>query len=357
MQLNLSLEELARVVGGSSTLDPSFLVERIAPLEKAGPNDLAIVIDAGDASVFDGPSAEKIAASKAGIILATKDLGNGRACLVVQDPLQALQKLVNYQNDASGDLVHATAFVSPKALLAADVSVGPLAVIEDGATVGAGSRIGARAVVGKDVRIGANVVLHPSATVLHRCEVGDGSIISSGAVIGSDGFGYQVTQHGMHKIPHIGNVVLGKNVEVGAGCCIDRAMFESTTLGDGVKLDNLVHIAHNVQIGSHTAILAQTGIAGSAQIGAGCQIGGQVAIKDHIKIGNKVKIVSKSGVMKNLNDGEVVAGSPSMPFNQWKRLMVFFLKFEDFVRPLQALKKFYEKNDGKSGMFSRFFGG
>ena len=357
MQLNLSLEELARVVEGTSTLDPSFLVERIAPLETAGPCDLAIVIDAGDASVFDGPSADKISASKAGIILATKDVGNGKACLVVQDPLVALHKLVAHTQKDSGDRVHATAFVSDKAQVAQDVTVGPLAVIEDGAVVGAGSKIGARAVVGKDAKIGAGVTLHPSVTVLHRCEVGDGSIIHSGAVIGSDGFGYQVTAQGMHKIPHIGNVVLGKNVEVGAGCCIDRAMFESTILGDGVKLDNLVHIAHNVQVGPHTAILAQTGIAGSARIGAGCQIGGQVAIKDHIKIGNKVKIVSKAGVMKDTEDGAIIAGSPAMPFNQWKRLMVFFARFEDYIRPMQALKKFYEKNDGKSGMFSRFFGG
>ncbi len=356
MQLNLSLEELARVVEGTSSLDPSFLVERIAPLEKAGPNDLAIVIDAGDKSVFDGPSAEKIAASRAGVILTPKDLHNGKACLVVANPLQALHKLMAHTRPPSTG-VHATAFVHESAQLAADVTVGPLAVIEDGAVVGAGASIAARAVVGKDAIIGAGVVLHPGASILERCEVGDGSIIHSGAVIGSDGFGFSVTNQGMQKIPHLGNVVLGRNVEVGAGCCIDRALFEATTLADGVKLDNLVHIAHNVSVGPHTAILALTGIAGSAVIGAGCQIGGQVAIKDHVVIGNNVKIIAKSGVMKDLSDGETVAGAPSMPFNQWKRLMVFFLKFEDFVRPLQALKKFYEKNDGKSGMFSRFFGG
>ena len=274
------------------------------------------------------------------------------------DPLAALAKLLKFSKPvlADDERIAPSAFVHPKAQLADDVVVGPLAVVEEGAVIGAGSEILARTVVGKNCQIGKQVLLHPSVTVLEGCVVGDHTIIHSGAIIGSDGFGYRVTKQGMQKIPHLGNVVIGKHVEIGAGCCIDRAVFESTTIADGVKLDNLVHIAHNVKIGPHTAIIAQTGIAGSTTIGAGCQIGGQVGIKDHITIGNQVKVVSKSAVLRDLPDGAVVAGIPAIPFRQWKRLMVLFSKFDEFVGPLQALKKLHEKHEGTGGFWKKFMG-
>ena len=170
--------------------------------------------------------------------------------------------------------------------------------------------------------------------------MGDDSIINAGALIGSDGFGYRITKRGLQKIPHVGIVRIGRGVEVGGNASIDRAAFDATVIGDGVKLDNMVHIAHNVHIGAHTAILAQTAVAGSVRIGMGCLIGAHVVIKDHVTLGNKVRVVSKAGVMRDTPDNQTVAGVPAMPFLAWKRLTVFLANFQDFATPLAELKNF-----------------
>ena len=262
--------------------------------------------------------------SKAGFLIScVADLPE-KKYIIVKDAVEAFTKLVDYltvQSFASKlDTGKSEKNVSPTAL------VDPLAVICDGATVGNGSIVNALAFVGRNCVIGAGVVLYPGAKILDNCIIGDGSIIHAGAVIGSDGFGYKVTKQGMQKIPQIGIVRIGRMVEIGANCTIDRASFDETVIGDGVKMDNLVHIAHNVKIGPSCAILAQTGIAGSVQIGIGCQIGGQVAIKNDTKIGNGVKIVSKSAVLNDLVDGEVVCGMPAIPFTKWKRISVLQVK-------------------------------
>ncbi|MCK4517978.1 UDP-3-O-(3-hydroxymyristoyl)glucosamine N-acyltransferase [Candidatus Babeliales bacterium] len=233
--------------------------------------------------------------------------------------------------------------ISQWAIVEDNVSIGAGAVIEDDAKIGYGATIGANVFVGQGAVVGCGVVLHPGVKILERSVVGDNTIIHSGAVIGSDGFGYRVMKTGLRKITHIGIVIIGKSVEIGANTTIDRAEFDQTVIGDGVKLDNQVHIAHNVKIGPHTAILAQTGIAGSTIIGAGCQIGGQVAIKDHLTIGNEVKIVSKSAVMKNLKDGEIVCGIPSMPFSQWKRMMVALARLPELLKKNRTRKTFWQK--------------
>jgi UDP-3-O-[3-hydroxymyristoyl] glucosamine N-acyltransferase len=179
----------------------------------------------------------------------------------------------------------------------------------------------------------------PGVIILDRCHIGDNSIIHAGTVIGSDGFGYQVSQTGMKKIPQIGIVDIGKYVEIGANCSIDRAAFDVTQIGNGVKMDNGCHIAHNVIIGDHTAILAQTGIAGGVKIGMGCMIGGQVAIKDHVVIGDGVKVVSKSGVLTDVSNGQTVAGIPAIPFSQWKRTVVILGKLPEYIKTMQGLTK------------------
>ena len=176
--------------------------------------------------------------------------------------------------------------------------------------------------------------------------------------IGSDGFGYKVTKAGMQKIPHTGVVTVGRGVEIGANCSIDRALFDATVIGDGVKIDNNVHVAHNVIIGSGSAILAQTGIAGSAVIGMGCQIGGQVAIKNNVRIGNFAKVVSKSGVLNDIKDGETVAGIPAIPFGQWKRFVVASQKLPEMIKLGKELTSLVTLK--RAGLFAKikffFFG-
>ena len=324
MILQLPLPQLLALLSDviECTADQSLTVNAIRSLESAQPLDLALIFERGDASVFDAVALDAIKASNAGVVLSSFAIP-GKACIVVHDVLAAYHTLISYA---------AAKRITSVASIASTAVVHPTAVIEEGAWIGARTTVGAHASIGKRCVLGDGVIIHPGARILDDCTVGDSSIIHANAVIGSDGFGYQVTKTGMRKIAHIGNVRIGKHVEIGAGCTIDRAMFESTIIGDGVKMDNVVHVAHNVQIGASTAILAQTAIGGSVVIGMGCMIGGQVALKDHVKIGNGVKIVSKSAVMYDVVDGQTVCGIPAIPFAQWKRITVCLQKLPELIK-------------------------
>jgi UDP-3-O-[3-hydroxymyristoyl] glucosamine N-acyltransferase len=356
--LNITIKEFCDVVEGTTSLAPSFLVKNISSLEHAESRDLSVIFDPEDNSVFAPLSLKKIETSKAGVILASREVISGKNYVIVKDPLVALQKISDYidtRKDKILQEIHATAVIDDFAVIEEDVFVGQNSVILSDAKIGCGTKISASVFIGKGCQIGCDVVIHPGARILARCIIGDNSIIHSGAVIGSDGFGYRVMKNGMRKVPHVGIVRIGRDVEIGANTCVDRSEFGETIIGDGVKIDNMVHIAHNVIVGAHTAILAHTGIAGSAVIGSGCQIGGQVAIKDHVTIGNGAKIVSKSAVMRNIQAGEIVCGIPSMPFSQWKRVMVSVSKLPDYIKEFKNIKKYFEKK--KNGFFRRLFWG
>ena len=371
MQINLNVEQIKKIIGASSSLDDFFLtcepelperrlIKNITSLEKATQDDLAFLLDRGDESVFAAVSLDKVKTSNAGLIIAKSKVVEGKNYLLVNDPLQAFWALVNFvekQDQSDSDLnINSTVVVSKTAKLKDNVKIQANSVIQDDAQIGENSVIGANVFIGKKVVIGSNVKIYAGAIILDGCKIGNDCIIHSNVVIGSDGFSYSVTKFGLQKIPQIGIVEIGNNVEIGACCTIDRASFEKTIIGDGVKLDNHVHIAHNVKIGPHTVIIAQTGIAGEAQIGAACQIGGQVAIRDHIKIGNKVKIVSKSGIMKDLPDGAIVAGIPAVPFTQWKRMSVMINKLPELLKEFTQLKSLASHIKTKKGFFGRFWG-
>jgi len=356
MQLNLKVGEIVRIVGGQTSLDPSFLIENISSFENAGQNDLAFFIERGESSVFDPFNIDVVKNSKAGLILATKSVIEGKNYLLVNDSLKAFQILTDFiQNKNISSGIHSSAIVSQKENLQRGVTVGAGAVVQVGATIGEYSYIGAQAFIGRNVCIGNNVKIYPGARVLDGCVIGDNSIIHAGVIIGSDGFGYEVGKLGLRKIPQIGNVKIGKDVEIGANSCIDRAAFDQTLICDGVKIDNMVHIAHNVRIGNCTAILAQTVIGGTVQIGVGCQIGGHVAIKDHVKIGNNVKIVSKSAIMNDIKDGQVVAGQPAVSFLQWKKIMVATKRLPEILGLANKLNSFLNSEKKKPSFWSRFF--
>lgn len=360
MDVNLTLDQLIEAVGGTCSIDSSFCVEKVASLEAAGPNDLTVLIDPDEDIVFDPIPPDVIRASRAGIILSRKPLISGKHYWLVDDVLVAFEKLITFISSVQGqglsEIGHsAQATVSEQATIGKEVTIGPGAVIEAGADIGDRSAISAQVYIGRGCRIGRDTLLYPGVKILERCIIGDRAILHAGVVVGSDGFSYRITKQGLQKIPQIGIVRIGSDVEIGANTCIDRAAFAETVIGDCVKIDNVVHISHNVNIGSGTAILAQAVIAGSVNIGKGCQIGGQVAIKDHVQIGNYVKIVSRSGVMKNISDGEVVAGSPSMPFSKWKRLMVFLGNFPEIIKTLNNLKEQAEKLQAKKPFWQRFF--
>ncbi len=337
MQIDLKISEIKRIIGATNVgPDDSFLVKNISSLENATQEDIAILLDRGDKSVFSPISLEKVKNSNAGFILAQKAIDSEKQYLIVEDPILAFNKIVNFVQKTENQIDNS-------------------AVISESATIGQEVFIGAQVYIGKNVSIGDGVKIYPGAKVLDNCIIGDNTIIHSGTIIGSDGFGYSITQKGLQKIPQVGIVKIGQFAEIGANCCIDRAAFDQTVIGNGVKLDNQVHIAHNVIIGDHTAILAQTGIAGGAIIGPCCQIGGQVAIKDHIKIGAGAKIVSKSAVMKDVEEGQVVCGIPAIPFLQWKRISVMLTKLPEYFTVLNKIKTFVEKKENKKPFWRKFF--
>jgi len=349
MQLNVTIQKIADVVEGTTTLDPSLIVENITSLEGATARDVAIVLDPDEGSAFDGVSAETVKKSKAAVLLASKPVVDGKPYIIVKDPLEAFTKLTSefshHRLNVPRDyVIHRTASVHDTAIIQEQSRVEAQAVVEAGTVVGERTMVGAGTYIGKKCAIGNDVIIHPGVRILDETIIGDGCIIHSGTVLGSDGFRYHISRKGLRKVPQIGCVRLGKHVEIGANSCVDRAAFEETVIGDHVKIDNHVHIAHNVQIGPHTAIIAQTAVAGGVKIGAGCQIGGQVAIKDHVTIGNGVKIVSKSGVLKDLEDGAVVAGIPSVPFSTWKRIVVLLPHLPELFKTARTIQKTYAKS-------------
>lgn len=236
--------------------------------------------------------------------------------------------------------------ISPRASIAETASiegesyVGDFAVVEDGAKIGPDCQIYPQVYIGPGVEIGAGTTLYAGVKIYEGCRIGRNCILHAGAVIGADGFGFLPNaEGGFDKIPQLGNVVIEDDVEIGANTCIDRAKTDSTIIRRGVKLDNLIQIGHNVQIGENTVSSAQTGIAGTSKVGRNCFLAGQVGIADHVTVGDRVKIGSKSGIDKNVPDGEVRLGYPALPGMQYHRSSAVFKNLPDLARKVQALEK------------------
>lgn len=236
------------------------------------------------------------------------------------------------------------AYISESAKVGKECYIGEFASVSDNAEVGDGCLIYPRVYIGDKCRIGNNVTLYPGVTIYEECVIGDNVTIHSGTVIGADGFGFAPNpQGGFDKIPQLGNVVIEDNVEIGSNTCIDRATMGSTYIRKGVKLDNLIQLGHNVDIGANTVSAAQVGIAGSTKIGSNCMFGGQVGIIGHIKIGNGVQIGSQSGISHNIDDKAVMMGSPAMPVSQHHRAVAVYRNLPQLSFDIHALKKQVKK--------------
>mgnify|MGYP000951121936 FL=1 len=231
------------------------------------------------------------------------------------------------------------AFVSPKAKVAEGVYVGAFAYISDGAEVGEGSQIYPHAYIGEGVKIGKNALIYPNVTVYHGCKLGNNVTLHAGCVIGADGFGFAPGPEGYDKIPQIGIVTIEDDVEIGANTCVDRSTMGSTYVRKGVKLDNLVQIAHNTDIGANTVMSSQVGVAGSTKVGEWCMFGGQVGIAGHIHIGNKVNLGAQSGVPSNIKDGSQLIGTPPMELKQYFKASVAQRNLPDMLTELRQLRK------------------
>ena len=241
------------------------------------------------------------------------------------------------------------AFVSPKATIGSDVYIGAFACIGDGAVVGDGTQVYPHVVIGDGVKIGQQCLLYPNVTIYQGCQLGNGVTIHAGSVIGADGFGFAPNVEGYEKIPQIGIVVIEDNVEIGANTCIDRSTMGQTVIHRGVKLDNLIQVAHNCEIGENTVMSAQVGVAGSTKVGSWCMFGGQVGLAGHITVGDHVNLGAQSGVPSSLKANQTLIGTPPMEPTPYFKSQAIFRRLPDMYKELSALRKEIEelKNNTK----------
>ncbi len=260
----------------------------------------------------------------------------------VKDAYKAFSKLLHFANQIKLKKtgIEQPSVISEGTVCGEDLYLGSFSYIGNNCKIGNNVKIYPNVFVGDNVEIGDNTVVYAGVKIYSETKIGANCTIHSGTVIGSDGFGFAPAEDGSYtKVPQIGNVVIEDDVEIGASTTIDRATLGSTIIRKGAKLDNQIQVAHNVEIGSHTVIASQTGIAGSSKIGKYCQIGGQVGIVGHITIGDRVKIQAQTGVGRNLADGEVVQGTPAMPYYDFSKSYVHFKNLPKIVKNIEELKK------------------
>jgi UDP-3-O-[3-hydroxymyristoyl] glucosamine N-acyltransferase len=337
--MQITAKEIAQMLNGTVEGDPAASASRPSKIEEGGPGTISFL---GNLKYE-----EHAYRTTASILLVSQDFQPRQpiaATLVrVADVYQAIAQLLERfgANHSQPATVSELAFIHPEAQLGTEVTVGPFAVIEAQATLGAGCYIHAQAYIGPGTRLGRNVLVYPGARILANCEVGDNCIIHANAVIGSDGFGFAPQEDGTYrKIVHVGNAVLKDNVEIGANTTIDRGTMGSTTIHSGVKLDNLIQVGHNAEIGEHTVIAALTGISGSTKIGRFCRIGGQVGFVGHINIADGTQVQAQSGVIGAVREtGQALCGSPAIDYREYIRSYAIFKKLPELYRKINELEK------------------
>jgi len=341
----VSLEEVARVVSGRLESEDMHASRRVT-----GVNTLDMAT--ADQASFLSNSAYKhlLAQTRAAVVLMGEAERTPAPCPVirVRDPHLAfalLQRLFHPDSPTQGQR-HPSAAVDPSARIAADVDIGAQVAVAAGAVIGAGSRIDAGCVIGSGVHIGTGCHLHARVTVADGCVLGDRVVLQSGAVIGSDGFGFAWDGRQHLKIPQVGRVVIGDDVEIGANTCIDRGVIQDTVIEPGVKLDNLIQIGHNVRIGAFTVMASQVGISGSTVVGKGCQIGGQAGAAGHVEIGDGCRIAAQSGVIGNLAAKGTYAGFPAMPHREWLKISALLTRLPAIWEAVRHLGR-PEAGEGK----------
>ncbi len=327
--------ELAKYLGATIEGDPRAQISGVASPERAR---------AGDLIYLDSPRhQERAANSAAACVLAVRGTRlAGKTILEVSEPKFAFAKAAQWllPESAPAAAIHSTAIVAAGVKLGARVSIGPYVVIEEGAEVGAGTVIEAFCFVGSGARLGENCRLHPRVTLYAGSRLGSRVEVHSGVVIGGDGFGY-VFGEGRHwKFPQIGTVEIGDDVEIGANATIDRGSLEATRIGNGVKIDNLVQVAHNVRVGEHSILAAQTGVSGSSTIGTRVIVGGQVGIADHCKVEDGAIVGAQAGIPtgKTIRSGQTVWGTPARPLEKFKEQYAWFARLPDLAERVRRLE-------------------
>jgi UDP-3-O-[3-hydroxymyristoyl] glucosamine N-acyltransferase len=331
-----TLSELAQQTGATLDGDGATAIVRVASLETAGPDALSFVVGR--------THRDRLAATRAAAVIVPPELAADTALpkLVSREPYATYAKVATILHPpapvAAG--VHPTAVVGARARVAATATVGPRAVLGDDTIVGERARIGAGAVLGSGVSVGDDALIHANATIYDRCSIGPRTIVHSGAVIGADGFGMAEEGGRWLKIPQIGRVVIGADVEIGANTTIDRGALDDTVIDDDVKLDNQIQVGHNCRIGAHTAIAGCVGIAGSTRIGRNCRIGGAAMLNGHIDLCDGVIVTAGTGVMESIDrPGVYAAFWPAVSRNEWMRTLVTVRGVRDLAARVRRLER------------------
>jgi UDP-3-O-[3-hydroxymyristoyl] glucosamine N-acyltransferase len=337
--MNLTALQISEKLDGTVEGDAKVSIQSLSRIEDA---------EAGSISFMaHNKYLPYLSKTKASAVLISNDLKVEEAVsttlIRVKDAYAAFtQLLIGWSEDKSNKIqgVHKSAIVESSAQIAADVFLGPYVCIGSNCVVESGVQIHAHCVIGDNVKIEKGTLLYPRVSIMDDTEIGSNCILHSGVVVGSDGFGFAPQdQQAYLKIPQLGKVIIKNNVEIGANTTIDRATLGATLVGEGVKLDNLVQIAHNVEIGEHTVIAAQTGVAGSSKVGSRCVIGGQVGIIGHLTLGDGVQIQGQTGVIKNIPDGHAVQGTPAIDYKSFYKSYAIFKRLPTIESRLSRLEK------------------
>ena len=336
--MKITAAQIAEVLEGEIVGDPTVTVSNLSKIEEG---------TKGTISFLANPKYHSyIYTTQASIVIVNKTFEADqevKATLIkVEDAYKAFSKILEYANQIklmkSG--IEQPSVISEGVVYGKDLYLGSFSYIGKNTQIGNNVKIYPNSFIGDNVVIGDNSILYAGARVYSETVIGQNCVIHSGTIIGSDGFGFAPSEDGTYtKVPQIGNVVIEDNVEVGACTTIDRATLGSTIIRKGVKLDNQIQIAHNVEIGENTVIASQTGVAGSTKIGKNCQIGGQVGIVGHIIIGNNVRIQAQSGVGKSIQDNETIQGSPAIGYSDFSKSYVHFKNLPKIVKEIDTIKK------------------
>jgi len=332
--MKMTLAEIAVFLGGTVVGADNTVIENIRSIEEANEGDITFIANK--------KYLKKLKLTNASAVLVPpQTAADGRNLIVVADPYVALGKLLTlfYPLEHGGSGVSPDAYIEEGAVVSPEAVVFPRVFIGKGATIGKGSVVYPGVFVGRNVSIGENSILYANVTVYHSCIIGNGVILHSGVVIGADGFGFASPGKSNIKIPQVGFVQIDDDVEIGANTTVDRATLGKTWIQRNVKIDNLVQIAHNVVIGENSVITAQVGISGSTKLGKSVLIGGQTGIVGHISIGDNVIIAAASGIHRDIKSGEIVGGTPQMPYKEWLQVEACRSKLPEMRAALQDLAK------------------
>jgi UDP-3-O-[3-hydroxymyristoyl] glucosamine N-acyltransferase len=330
---------IAGFLKGEIEGDPEVKVNTIAKIEEGVPGALSFLAN---------PKYEQfIYTTKSSIVLVNKSFvpsARVEATLIrVENAYEAFASLLQLVDQARPRKkgIHKTAVIEPTAKIGSDVYIGPNVYIGENCKVGDGCSLYPNVYIGDNVKLGVNCILNPGVTIYHECVIGNDCIIHAGSVIGSDGFGFAPQSDNEYmKIPQLGNVVLEDHVEIGSNVTIDRATMGSTIIHKGVKLDNLIQIGHNVEVGENTVMAAQTGISGSTKVGNNCMFGGQVGLAGHIKIANGTKIGAQAGLLGGVKEeNTVIIGSPAIELKQFLKSSVIFKNLPELKQKVDSLEK------------------